>query len=111
MKTQLSVDESIVKEGKANLQRGFETVGGQLYLSNQRLIFEAHSFNIQTGSSVISLKNVTDVVTCWTKFLNLFPLMPNSIKVITKAGEEYRFVVFGRDEWLRSIKSQLPKAG
>ncbi|MCA1623452.1 MAG: GRAM domain-containing protein [Acidobacteria bacterium] len=86
MKAQLVASETIVKEGIANHQRGAETVGGKLYLTTQRLVFESHDFNIQT--------------------VNLIPLMPNSIKVVTKAGQEHSFVVFGRDEWIRTIEGQ-----
>ena len=46
MKFELRQGEQIIKEGKANLQREWETVGGKLYLTNQRLIFEAHKLNV-----------------------------------------------------------------
>ena len=36
MKTPLLPGETPVKDGAANLQRGLETVGGRLYLTNQR---------------------------------------------------------------------------
>jgi len=106
MKAQLDAGETIVKVGIANHQRGAESVGGKLYLTTQRLVFESHDFNIQTGSTVIDLRDVARVEPAWTKFLNLIPLMPNSIKVITKAGQEHSFVVFGRDKWIRTIEGQ-----
>ena len=105
MKTELLQGETIIKEGKANHQRGAETVGGHLYLSNQRLIFESHSFNIQTGATVISLNDIVGAEKCWTKFLNLIPLAPNSIAVKLRSGEEHRFVVFGREAWISAIRS------
>ena len=39
MKMGLQPDEKIIKQGAASLQKGFETVGGKLYLTNQRLVF------------------------------------------------------------------------
>ena len=53
MKTELNHNEKLVKKGGANLQKGVETVGGYLYLTNQRLIFEAHAINIQGGNTII----------------------------------------------------------
>jgi len=106
MKTEFLSGEKPVKDGAANLQRGIETVGGWLYLTNQRLIFEAHAFNVQSGRTIIPLASITGARTCWTKFLNLIPLFPNSIAVATKEGTEYRFVTFGRQAWIDAIDGQ-----
>ncbi|MEB3357825.1 MAG: GRAM domain-containing protein [Synechococcales bacterium] len=106
MKTPLLANESIVKQGAANLQRGLESVGGQLYLTNQRLVFEPHCFNIQRKVAAIPVSAITDVRTCWTKFLNLLPLFPNSIAVSTRTNQEYRLVVANRQSWVTAIANQ-----
>lgn len=49
MKFALRDGERIIKEGAANLQKNIETVGDKLYLTNQRLVFEAHTLNVQGG--------------------------------------------------------------
>ena len=69
MRTELKQDEHIIKQGLANLQKGIETVGGRLYLTNQRLVFEAHTINVQGGTTEIELSNVSTTKKCWTKFL------------------------------------------
>ena len=109
MKTELKQDETIVKERAANLQRGIETVGGKLYLTNQRLIFEAHKFNVQSAASEIDLSSVGSLQKCWTKFLGFIPLTPNSLAVNTTGGKEYRFVLFGRDSWIAAINGEKSK--
>lgn len=96
MKTDLVVEEIVVRAGPANLQRRSETVGGRLYLTNLRLIFESYAFNAQTGTTIIALTAITGVRRCWTKLLDLIPLLPNSIAVGSNDGVEYRFEVFGR---------------
>ena len=106
MKTPLLPGETPVKEGAANLQRGLETVGGRLYLTNQRLVFESHAVNIQTGPTIIPLANITATRKCWTKLLNLIPLVPNSVGVATTEGKEHRFVTFGRQSWIEAIDRQ-----
>ena len=103
METQLLPDETIIKEGLANMRRGILWVGGKLFLTDQRLVFEPHAFNIRRGATIIPLSSVTGVRKCWTKFLNLIPVAPNGIAVSSKEGNKYRFVVWGRQEWVSTI--------
>ncbi|EQD55503.1 hypothetical protein B1B_09196, partial [mine drainage metagenome] len=96
MKVDLHPNEKLQREGVANLQRGVEIVGGKLFLTNQRLFFQSHSFNIQTGATDIPLPQILGTRLCWSKFLGVLPLLPNSLAVDTVGGVEYRFVLFGR---------------
>ena len=107
MKTQLNINEEIIKKGGANLQKGIEAVGGFLYLTNQRLIFESHKFNVQSGVTIIDLLDIASTEKVWTKVFNLIPMMPNSLAVKSKKGEEYRFVLFGRSAWEIKINSTI----
>ncbi len=106
MNTALRPGERVLKEGDANLQRGIETVGGSLCLTDQRLVFEAHRFNVQRGATEVELSSVRATEPCWTKFLGVIPLFPNSLAVFTHEGAEYRFVVFGRGAWAAAIDAQ-----
>lgn len=103
MKTVLNQHEHIIKQGSGNLQRGVETVGGKLYLTNQRLVFEAHKINVQGGNTEINLSDIQSSEKCWTKLLGLIPIMPNSLAVSTKSGTECRFVLFRRGAWAAAI--------
>ena len=103
MKTSLDTNEALLRSGGANLQRGAETVGGWLYLTDRRLIFESHAFNLQTGTTAIFLGEITTVAKCWTRFLNKLPLFPNSLAVTTDRGREHRLVLFRRSAWLAAI--------
>lgn len=111
MKIILYPNEKLVREGAANLQRGLETVGGKLFLTDQRLFFQSHSFNIQTGATEVPLPQILGTRPCWTKFLSLVPLLPNSLAVLTSSGTEYRFVLFGRKEWAAAIDAQARLVG
>lgn len=106
VKTELRPNERIVKEGAANLQKNIETVGGRLCLTDQRLVFEAHKFNVQGGATEMELSNIRSTRPCWTKFLGLIPLLPNSMAVFTKHDKEYRFALFGRRAWIAAIDAQ-----
>ena len=106
VKTELRPNERIVKEGAANLQKNIETVGGRLHLTDQRLLFEAHKFNVQGGATEVELPNIRSTRPCWSKLLGLIPLFPNSMAVFTKHDKEYRFVLFGRHAWIAAIDAQ-----
>jgi hypothetical protein len=103
--------ESLVKESRANLQRGIETVGGRLFLTTERLLFEAHKLNVQTGATAIDLRTITAVTKGWTKFLNVLPLAPNTIVVTTSDGAEYRIVCSKRADWIAAIDQQRAADG
>lgn len=110
MKTELRQGEKLIKNGGANLQKNIETVGGKLHLTDQRLVFEAHKFNVQSGVTEVELSNIQSSEKCWTKFLGFLPLFPNSLAVYTKQGKEYRFVLFGRGAWAAAIEAQKNNA-
>ena len=109
MKTALKQDEQIIKDGSANLQKNIEAVGGKLYLTNQRLVFESHKLNAQSGMVELEISNIQSSRACWTMFLGIIPIFPNSLAVFTKQGKEYRFVLFGRHGWAAAISAQTGK--
>jgi hypothetical protein len=106
MKTQLLAGEEIVKDGKANFLRGIEGVGGKLYLTNMRLIFEAHAFNVQSSSEVVSLQDIERLGLGWTKLFSVIPLAPNALNVYT-ADRQLDFTLYGRRKWLDAISQHL----
>ena len=107
MNTQLVANEFLIKQSAANLLRGMESVGGHLYLTNFRLLFESHSFNFQTGSTTIPLPNIVKLEKVWTKFLGLIPLAPNAIAVTINTGEVFNFTLWGGEQWIKDIQSQF----
>jgi hypothetical protein len=98
MNTALEQGETVVKEGAANHFKGAEAVGGKLYLTNRRLIFESHAFNVQTHTTVWPL---TDIAAA--KPRNTLGIVPNGMSVTLKNGGEERFVVNGRGDWMKAL--------
>ena len=92
-------EKEIVKhEGPANLFRGIEGVGGKLLLTDKRLIFKSHKMNFQSGEIQLVLDEIEEVNA--TKTAKLFQ---NGMRVLSKAGESFNFVVYERDTWLDKI--------
>lgn len=89
--------EQLLKQGAANHFRMGESVGGFLYLSDSRLLFRSHRYNIQKHEQSIPLTVVRDVQPCMTLLV-----VPNGIRVVTADGVE-RFVVEDRKSWINAI--------
>jgi hypothetical protein len=102
IKPELLETEKLEEEIFANLFRGLEGVGGKIFLTNQRLIFKSHSFNIQKGQTNIEYSIISSVQKRKTA-----KLIDNGIKIITKQNTEYDFVVNDRDDVLVKIQNKL----
>ena len=107
MKSELNSNEKILKSGSANLQKNIETVGGKIHLTNERIVFESNKFNVQSGMTEIKISNIKSVNYCWTKFLGIIPLMPNSLSVLTKDLKTFQFVLMKRSEWKDAIEKLI----
>jgi hypothetical protein len=89
--------EQLLKQGPANHFRGPEGVGGWLYLTDQRLLFRSHPFNVQNHEVSIPLDEIVEVRVCRTAWI-----IPNGLRVVTTQKAE-RFVVEGRRSWVAVI--------
>lgn len=98
----LQAGEQVVKKGPANLFRGIESVGGRLFLTNKRLVFQSHKVNVQAGEESWPLETIANVKTAWTMLI-----VPNGLLVWLADGTRRRFVVWGRRDWAREIGARI----
>jgi hypothetical protein len=94
-------NETIVFETGANHFQGLEGVGGKLYLTNKRLIFKSHRFNIQNHELSISLSDVDKV-----DRYNTLGIMNNGLSVTTSDNIIEKFVVQQPEEWMFQLKEK-----
>ena len=94
-------DEVIIRKGAATHLVPFEGVGGKLFLTNQRLFFEAHSFNIQKRDGSILLENIVAVEAKHSDFIS----RKLSIYLRNKSVEE--FTVYKRKIWVTEIEKAI----
>lgn len=99
----LAPGELVLHQGRANMQRGPETAGGTLVLTEQRLLFIPHVLNVQAQVSEVPLDRVAAVRKAWTKVLGVIPVAPNSMEITTAEGHSHSFVVSGRARWIAAI--------
>ena len=95
--------EQTLSDTIANMWRGAEAVGGRLKITNHRVIFNSHMFNLQTGLTEIPLVDIAQVTP-----VNTFGLVPNGLCITLKSGIEHRFVVWGRNKLITIIRANMP---
>lgn len=108
------VKEEVIFQGAANMQyQGVGSVlghnkGGQLTLTDKRLIFKAHVLNIGQKEYVVPLQNIKFAQDTF----HILTPTPNMIQVELQSGEVYKFVVKGKekDTWKNLIMEYAKKA-
>jgi len=96
----LSEGEKIIFEQKANLyQNWWIATGGKLFLTNKRLVFNAHKYNFQTGDTSINLQEINNI-----KEQKTAGLVDNGLRIKTTGNTEFDFVVDQRSEWIDRLK-------
>jgi hypothetical protein len=93
----LEPGEASLFQTRANHFKGIEAVGGQLLLTNKRLVFKSHSVNIQNHTYVLPLEEITGV-----QRYKSIGLINNGLNITTKNGTE-KFVVDKAAEWLERL--------
>jgi len=102
-----SSNENIIRQGAANLQKNIEPVKGKLYLTETKLVFEAHGLNIQRGTTSINLKDIATTEKGWSKLLGIVPVVPNALKITMKDGKVYRFTCYWPSRWKDAVEGQI----
>jgi hypothetical protein len=97
-KIDTDANETILFDTGANHFKGAEGVGGKLYLTNKRLVFKSHKFNIQNHELSISLSSIEKV----DRYKTL-GLVNNGLSIQTIDNKIEKFVVQKIDEWLNQL--------
>lgn len=84
--------------------RGWESVGGHLILTNQRLVFEPHRVNVQRYVDEFDPHDISSVAKTWSRTRNgQVRLAPNVIEVTFRDGRVASFVVWRRTAWCSAL--------
>lgn len=97
----LGEGERVVHGGPANMFRGFESVGGRLWLTDRRLVFRSHAVNAQAGESAWPREAIARAEPCRT-----LKIVPNGVRVHLRDGKVVQFVVQGRAEWVQALETR-----
>ncbi|MDG5767825.1 hypothetical protein QA596_10135 [Balneolales bacterium ANBcel1] len=91
--------ESIIRSGGANHLKNVESVGGVLYLLEDRIHFKSHKLNVQNHEEIIGIGQVQEV-----GFYNTLGIIPNGLSIKKDDDKVERFVVNGRRKWKEEIE-------
>ena len=95
-------NEEILMEKRANHQGKILSHGGRLILTSKRLYFKPHGFNIGGKKITIELNDILDYGKTQTMFGT-----SKEIWINLKGGILERFVVWGRDEFIKIMEKQI----
>jgi len=99
---ELRNSEMIIKEGPASYFVGLGTIGGKLYLTNERLLFFPHKLNYSTKNSEIEISDISNVMK-----KKIF-LSAHGLKIILSDNRNEEFLVYGRKKWISAINELIP---
>lgn len=98
---EIADNEKIIKEGGANHFKVNEGVGGKLVLTDKRLIFKSHNFNIQNHQDNFELGQVDELES--TKTLGFWE---NGLTLKLTNNDRHKFIVDQPVEWIEYILNQ-----
>ncbi|MFZ6014414.1 MAG: GRAM domain-containing protein [Bacteroidota bacterium] len=93
--TELASDERAIKVDRASHYKGSEAVGGRLVLTNKRLIFQSHKFNIQNHRTEMP---ITEIRAVEQKHGN-----DKMLQIRLSNSETHKFIVDSAPEWVNLI--------
>ena len=101
-KIDTDANETILFDTGANHFKGAEAVGGKLYLTDKRLVFKSHMFNIQNHEFSINLSDIDKV----DRYKTL-GLVNNGLSVTTTGNKIEKFVVQQPDKWFSQLTEKI----
>jgi GRAM domain len=103
VETELNSDEQIIVSDRANLFRGSIAIGGVITLTDKRLIFKPHLFNIDRSDEQIEVEKIRGV-----KKVRTLKLFDTSLCIITEDEHEFKFVLGNnRDKWHELLEAKI----
>lgn len=103
LKVDYNEDEKEIYSNEANLWRGALSVGGKLILTNERLIFLPHNFNLGFGGKD-EYVNLADINSA--RKVRTMDLIDNGLRITLSNEAELKFVVNinKREKWIEHLK-------
>jgi hypothetical protein len=91
--------EKVLLVQAANIRKAAEYAGGQLTLTDKRLVVEPHKVNLDSAPVEIALGDIAAV-----EPFPVFGVVPTGMLIRLKSGGEQRLVVWGRKALIALIK-------
>jgi hypothetical protein len=99
---ELDPGEIVRHEGPANHFTPGDSAGGRLYLTDHRLYFKSHGFNLKDHTLSLPLDDIAGARAGRT-----MGVIPNGLLVERRDGRTERFVVGGRAAWMAALSGRI----
>lgn len=90
----------IVCESRANLFDRKTAFGGKIFLTNEYIIFNSHGLNLKKKKVKIAIKEIS-TIDKWVHKQS--SVTDNGLVIRTTRGNEFKFAVDHRDNWLERL--------
>lgn len=105
VKLKLESEETVVKEGGANLIPVNKGEGGKLAVTNRRLLFKGQRYDTRDFQFVIEFDKIESIRTHKS-----WKLLKNELHIAMIDGTTFRFAVDHPVQWLSAIEGQMSSA-
>ena len=105
VKLKLESEETVVKEGGANLIPVNKGEGGKLAVTNRRLLFKGQRYDTKDFQFVIEYDKIESIRTHKS-----WKLLKNELHIAMTDGTTFRFAVDHPVQWLSAIEGQMSSA-
>lgn len=105
IKVELDENEVLLAEGLATFFRGRKGIGGKLFLSDKRMVFSGQTSKNKKTEKSIPYSDVAELI---PRKVNR--IVDNGLRVKTRDGNYFDFIVNERDVWLKVLGEQLDAA-
>ena len=105
VKLKLESEETVVKEGGANLIPVNKGEGGKLAVTNKRLLFKGQRYDTRDFQFVIEFDKIESIRTHKS-----WKLLKNQLHIAMTDGTTFRFAVDHPVQWLSAIEGQMSSA-
>ena len=98
MKIALNPNEMVVKAGDSSYMANGDSIRGKLILTTQRIYFKPEPNGVEHNDLEIQPGEIKDVM-----FFNEKILFPCGLNIVTKNGQQNKFLVKKRNSWSEMI--------
>lgn len=105
VKLKLEADETVVKEGGANLIPVNKGEGGKLAITNKRLLFKGQRYDTRDFQMVIEYDKIENI-----RIHKSWKLLKNELHITMLDATKHRFAVDNPDQWLNAIEGHISSA-
>ncbi len=100
MVVNLKANELVLRAGNTDHLLGDKKIPGKLIITNQRIYFKSLELNYEDSNLELCPENILEVI-----YFNTRKIFPNGLKVVTKAGENLKFILKKRNDFGKLINS------